>query len=372
MWRVSSTAPRCAPQARRRGGSESARSVGICNPWSDLVSCNLHFRALAAAVRRGVVDAGGIPFEFPTIAVGENLMKPTSMLFRNLMAMDVEESMRSYPLDAVVLLGGCDKSVPAELMGAASAGIPSIMVTGGPCGPAHFRGRELGVGTDIWRYTDDVRAGRMSLDEYDELEAAVIPSYGHCSEMGTASTMASLAEVMGMTLPNTAAISALDVRRSHAAEATGRRAVEMATQGPRPADVLTEASFDNAITALMALGGSTNAVIHLIAIAGRVGLDLPLHRFDEISRRTPVIANVRPSGAHLFEALGRAGGLPALLLELGDLIDLDAHTVSGRSLGEQIEGAVNRDPDVIHPVSDPYARGAASAWCRGRSRRMAP
>ena len=327
--------------------------VGICNPWSDLVSCNLHFRALAAAVRRGVVDAGGIPFEFPTIAVGENLMKPTSMLYRNLMAMDVEESMRSYPLDAVVLLGGCDKSVPAELMGAASAGIPSIMVTGGPCGPAHFRGRELGVGTDIWRYTDDVRAGRMSLDEYDELEAAVIPSYGHCSEMGTASTMASLAEVMGMTLPNTAAISALDVRRNHAAEATGRRAVEMATQGPRPADVLTEASFDNAITALMALGGSTNAVIHLIAIAGRVGVDLALHRFDEISRRTPVIANVRPSGAHLFEALGRAGGLPALLLELGDLIDRDAPTVSGRSLGEQIEGAVNQDPDVIRPVSDP-------------------
>ena len=327
--------------------------VGICNPWSDLVSCNLHLRSLAAAVRRGIIDAGGIPFEFPTISVGENLMKPTSMLYRNLMAMDVEESMRAYPLDAVVLLGGCDKSVPAELMGAASAGLPSILVTGGPCAPAHFRGRELGVGTDIWRYTDDVRAGRMSLDEYDELEAAVMPSYGHCSEMGTASTMASLTEVLGMTLPNTAAIPALNVRRNHAAEASGRRAVEMATQGPRPADVMSTASFDNAITALMALGGSTNAVIHLVAIAGRVGIDLPLHRFDEISRRTPVIANIRPSGDHLFEAVDRAGGIAALLLELGDLIDLDARTVSGCSLGEQIEGAVNRDREVIRCVDEP-------------------
>lgn len=332
--------------------------IGICNPWSDLVSCNLHFRALAAAVRRGVVAAGGIPFEFPTIAVGENLMKPTSMLYRNLMAMDVEESIRSYPLDAVVLLGGCDKSVPAELMGAASAGIPAIMVTGGPCGPAYYRGRELGVGTDIWRYTDDVRAGRMTLEEYDELEAAVIPSYGHCSEMGTASTMASVCEVLGMTLPNTAAIPALEAKRSHAAEASGRRAVEMATAGPSPADVLTAAAFDNAITALMALGGSTNAVVHLIAIANRVGVDLRLDRFDEISRRTPVLANVRPSGSHLFEAVGRAGGIPALLRELGNLIDPSARTVSGRTLGEQVDGAENLDRDVIRSVDDPIrARG---------------
>jgi len=339
--------------------------VGICNPWSDLVSCNLHFRALAAAVRRGVVEAGGIPFEFPTIAVGENLMKPTSMLFRNLMAMDVEESIRSYPLDAVVLLGGCDKSVPAELMGAASAGIPALMVTGGPCGPAHFRGRELGVGTDIWRYTDDVRAGRMTLEEYDELEAAVIPSYGHCSEMGTASTMASITEVLGMTLPNTAAIPALNAQRHHAAEASGRRAVEMATAGPRPADVLTAASFDNAITALMAIGGSTNAVVHLIAIANRVGVDLRLDRFDEISRRTPVIANVRPSGAHLFEAIDRAGGIPALLRELGDLVDLGAPTISGCTLGEQIEGAVNRDHDVLRSLDDPLRPRGGIGIVRG-------
>lgn len=339
--------------------------IGICNPWSDLVSCNLHFRALAAAVRRGVVDAGGIPFEFPTIAVGENLMKPTSMLYRNLMSMDVEESIRSYPLDAVVLLGGCDKSVPAELMGAASAGIPAIMITGGPCGPAHFRGRELGVGTDIWRYTDDVRAGRMSLEEYDELEAAVIPSYGHCSEMGTASTMASVTEALGMTLPNTAAIPALNAQRHHAAEASGRRAVEMATDGPRPAQVMTPASFDNAITTLMALGGSTNAVVHLIAIANRLGIELRLDRFDEISRRTPVLANVRPSGAHLFEAVGRAGGIPALLRELGELIDTDVLTVSGRTLGEQIEDAITLDPDVIRPANDPLRAQGGIGIVRG-------
>jgi dihydroxy-acid dehydratase len=339
--------------------------VGICNPWSDLVSCNLHFRSIAAAVRRGVSDAGGIPFEFPTIAVGENLMKPTSMLYRNLMAMDVEESIRSYPLDAVVLLGGCDKSVPAELMGAASAGVPAVMVTGGPCGPGHFRGRELGVGTDIWRYTDDVRAGRMSLDEYDELEAAVIPSYGHCSEMGTASTMASLCEAMGMTLPRSAAVSALNARRSPIAEESGRRAVRMATDGPCPSDVLTSAAFDNAITVLMALGGSTNAVIHLIAIANRVGVDLRLDRFDEISRRTPVLANVRPSGAHLFEAIERAGGIPAVLHELEDLLDLDALTVSGHTLGEQISGAVNGDHDVIRPRNNPLSTQGGIGVVRG-------
>jgi dihydroxy-acid dehydratase len=316
-------------------------------------------------VRRGVTDAGGIPFEFPTIAVGENLMKPTSMLYRNLMAMDVEESIRSYPLDAVVLLGGCDKSIPAELMGAASASVPALMVTGGPCGPAHFRGRELGVGTDIWRYTDDVRAGRMSLDEYDELEAAVIPSYGHCSEMGTASTMASLCEAMGMTLPGSAAVSALNARRSHIAEESGRRAVQMATDGPRPSNVLTNAAFDNAITVLMALGGSTNAVIHLIAIANRVNVDLPLDRFDEISRRTPVLANVRPSGAHLFEAIERAGGIAALLHELEDLLDLDAPTVSGHTLGEQISGATNGDQDVIRPRTDPLRSQGGIGVVRG-------
>ena len=340
-------------------------AVGICNPWSDLVSCNLHFRSLAAAARRGVIEAGGIPFEFPALAVGENLMKPTSMLYRNLMAMDVEESIRAYPLDAVVLLGGCDKSIPAELMGAASAGVPAIMVTGGPCAPAYFHGREIGVGTDIWHYTDDVRAGRMTLDEYDELEAAVIPSYGHCSEMGTASTMACIAEALGMTLPGTATIPAVDARRHHAAEASGRRAVEMATAGPRPAQILTESAFDNAITVLMALGGSTNAVVHLLALARRVGVELLLDRFSEISRRTPVLANVRPSGEHLFEALDRAGGVPALLRELTPIVDLGAATVSGGSLGDQVAGAENRDPEVLRVFHEPLSPEGGIAVLRG-------
>ena len=340
-------------------------TVGICNPWSDLVSCNLHFRALAAAVRRGVAEAGGIPFEFPTLAVGENLMKPTSMLYRNLMAMDVEESIRAYPLDAVVLLAGCDKSIPAELMGAASAGVPAIMVTGGPCAPAHFRGRELGVGTDIWHYTDDVRAGRMTLDEYDQLEAAVIPSYGHCSEMGTASTMSCLAETLGMTLPGTATIPAVDARRQHAAEASGRRAVELATAGPRPAEVLTSAAFDNAITVLMALGGSTNAVVHLLALARRVGIDLPLDRFGEVSRRTPVLANVRPSGEYLFEHLDRAGGVPALLQELAPLLDLDVQTVAGGTLGDRLTAVVNRDEAVLRPFGEPLSPTGGIAVLRG-------
>ena len=252
-------------------------------------------------------------------------------------------------------------------MGAASAGVPAIMVTGGPCAPAHFRGRELGVGTDIWHYTDDVRAGRMTLDEYDQLEAAVIPSYGHCSEMGTASTMSCLAETLGMTLPGTATIPAVDARRQHAAEASGRRAVELATAGPRPAEVLTSAAFDNAITVLMALGGSTNAVVHLLALARRVGIDLPLDRFGELSRRTPVLANVRPSGEYLFEHLDRAGGVPALLQELAPLLDLDVQTVAGGTLGDRLTAVVNRDEAVLRPFGEPLSPTGGIAVLRAAS-----
>src|SRR5438034_992857 len=228
--------------------------VGICNSWSELVSCNLHFRSLAEAVKRGVLLAGGLPLEFPTIALGENLMKPTTMLFRNLMSMDVEECIRAYPFDAVVLLGGCDKTVPAQLMGAASADVPAIMVTGGPSEPAWFRGRPLGAGTDLWHYADELRAGRMTRDEFAQLESAATPTFGHCNEMGTASTMTSLAEALGMTLPGTASIPAVDAARLRAAEATGRRAVELAREELRPSQILTEAAFDNAVTLLAALG----------------------------------------------------------------------------------------------------------------------
>src|SRR4030081_1470045 len=254
--------------------------IGICNSWSELVNCNVHLRGLAEAVKRGVLQAGGFPREFPVMSLGENLMKPTTMLFRNLMAMDVEESIRSYPLDSVVLIGGCDKTVPGQLIGAASADVPAIMITGGPAQPAYFRGRELGGGTDLWHYADELRAGRMTQEEFAELEAAATPSYGHCNEMGTASTMTSLVEALGMCLPGTAAIPAVDARRRRAAEATGARAVAMAREGPRPSEILTVEALENAITLLMAVGGSTNAVIHLLALAGRVGVPLSLDRFE--------------------------------------------------------------------------------------------
>jgi dihydroxy-acid dehydratase len=337
--------------------------VGICNSWSELVNCNLHFRSLAEAVKRGVLQAGGLPLEFPTISLGENLMKPTTMLFRNLMAMDVEESIRSNPLDAVVLIGGCDKTVPAQLMGAASADIPAIMVTGGPSQPAWFRGRQLGVGTDLWHYADELRAGRMTQGEFDELEAAATPSYGHCNEMGTASTMTSLVEALGMCLPGTASIPAVDARRRRAAEATGARAVALATEGPRPTEILTAEALDNAITLLMAIGGSTNAVIHLLALAGRVGVPLSLERFDELSRRTPVLVNVRPSGEHLIEQLFHAGGVPAVLNELSTLLHGDALTVTGRSLAEGYQAPLDRS--VIAALDAPFAAAAAVAVVRG-------
>jgi dihydroxy-acid dehydratase len=339
--------------------------IGICNSWSELVNCNLHFRGLAESVKRGVLLAGGVPLEFPTISLGENLMKPTSMLFRNLMAMDVEESIRAYPLDAVVLLGGCDKTVPAQLMGAASADVPAIMVTGGPSEPGVFRGRQLGAGTDLWHYADELRAGRMTRGEFDELEAAATPTFGHCNEMGTASSMTSVVEALGMCLSGTASIPAVDAARHRAAEATGRRAVELAVEGPRPSEVLTAAAFDNAITLLMALGGATNVVLHLLALAGRVGVPLSLDRFDELSRRTPVIANVRPSGEHLVEQLHHAGGVAALLKELAPLLDLTARTVEGQALGELVEGASVYDRDVIFPLESPLAGEGGIAVLRG-------
>jgi dihydroxy-acid dehydratase len=339
--------------------------IGICNSWSELVNCNLHFRGLAEAVKRGVLLAGGLPLEFPTISLGENLMKPTAMLFRNLMAMDVEESIRANPLDAIVLLGGCDKTVPAQLMGAASADIPAIMLTGGPSEPAWFRGRQLGVGTDLWAYADDLRAGRMSQEEFDELEAAATPSYGHCNEMGTASTMTSIVEALGMCLPGTASIPAVDAGRQRAAEATGARAVELALHGPRPAEILTAEAFDNAITLLMALGGATNAVIHLLALAGRVGVPLTLDHFDQLSRRTPVLVNVRPSGEHLVEQLYHAGGVAAVLKELMPLLHGDARTVTGETLADGVARADVLDRDVIASLEAPLAPEGGIAVLRG-------
>jgi dihydroxy-acid dehydratase len=339
--------------------------IGICNTWSELVNCNLHFRTLAQAVKRGVLQAGGLPLEFPTISLGEAFMKPTTMLYRNLMAMDVEETIRANPLDAVVLLGGCDKTIPATLMGAASVDLPTIMVTGGPTEPAVYCGRQLGAGTDLWRYTNEYRAGQMSEAEYQDLEAALVPSVGHCPEMGTASTMSAIVEALGMSLPGSAFIPAVDARRHSIAEATGRQAVQLAKQGLRPSQILTADAFDNAITVLMALGGSTNAVIHLLALAGRVGVDLTLDRFGEISELVPLIANVRPAGEHLIEQLFHAGGLPAVMSRLDGLLKLDCMTVTEQTLGENITGAKVTDPAVIRSREDPLQAAGSIVVLRG-------
>jgi dihydroxy-acid dehydratase len=339
--------------------------IGICNPWSELVNCNLHFRALAAAVRRGVQQAGGLPLEFGTTSLGENLMKPTTMLYRNLMAMDVEESIRSHPLDAVVLLAGCDKTVPAELMGAASVDIPAIMLTGGPAQPARFRGRDLAVGSDLWHFTEELRAGRMSAAEFAELEAAANPSVGHCNEMGTASTMAALVEALGMALPGSAAVPAVDSRRYAAAERAGARAVEIAWSGLRPSQVLTAAAFDNAIVVLAALGGSTNAIIHLIALAGRAGVELPLQRFDDLAARTPLLVNMRPAGEYLFEDFFHAGGVPALMRELLPLLHADAVTVSGQTIAECVRDAPPADGDVVRTLAEPLGPPGSLVVLRG-------
>jgi dihydroxy-acid dehydratase len=348
-----------------RAALEGRPVIGICNAWSELVNCNLHFRGLAEAAKRGVMQAGGLPLEFPTISLGENLMKPSAMLFRNLMAMDVEECIRSYPLDAVVLLGGCDKTVPAQLMGAISAGVPAIMVTGGPSQAAYFRGRELGAGTDLWHYADELRAGRMSQAAFAELEAAATPSFGHCNELGTASTMTALVEALGMCLPGTSTIPAVDAARMRAAELTGARAVGLAREGLAPADVITADSLDNAITLLMALGGGTNAVVHLLALAGRLGVPLTLDRFDELSRRTPVIGNLRPSGEHLFEHLHRAGGVQAVLKQLAPLLAEDAMTVAGTTLSRGYADAETLDGRVIATLAEPFAAEGGLAILRG-------
>ncbi len=327
--------------------------IGIANSWSELTNCNAHFRQLAEAVKRGVWMAGGFPLEFPTMSLGEPFMKPTTMLYRNLMAMEVEENIRANPLDGVVLLSGCDKTTPAMLMGAASADIPAIMVTGGPMLKGNWRGQELGSSTDCRRFYEELKAGTITDEEFAEIESCISRSAGHCMVMGTASTMASIVEALGMTLPGCAAIPAPDARRYQLAEATGRRIVELVKEDIRPSDILTRKAFENAIRVNMAIGGSTNAIVHLIAIAGRVGIDLPLSLFDELSRTTPWIANVKPSGKYLMEDLYYAGGLPAVMKELSPLLHLDALTVTGKTVGENIKNARVYNRDVIVPLSEP-------------------
>ncbi len=339
--------------------------IGICNSWSELTHCNMHLKQLAEAVKRGVWQAGGFPLEFPVMSLGEYNMRPTTMLYRNLMSMEVEESITANPLDGVVLLSGCDKTTPAMMMGAVSADVPAIVVTGGPQLAGNWRGEELGTCTDCRRYQQELRAGRITEDDWAELQGSIIRSPGHCAVMGTASTMAAIAEAMGMALPGNAAIPAADSRRSQLAEAAGRHIVKLVALDLRPSKIVTRQSLENSIRTLHAVGGSTNAIVHLIAIAGRAGIDLPMSLFDEMSRSTPLLLDLKPSGQFLMADFFHAGGLPALLRGMSPLLDLDAITVTGRSLGECISESKTYDTELIRDLERPLSPEGGLAVLRG-------
>ncbi len=339
--------------------------IGICNTYSELNHCNSHLRQVSEAVKRGVLAAGGFPLEFPTISLGEVYLSPTSMLCRNLAAMDTEEMIRGNPLSGVVLLTNCDKTTPAALMGAASADLPTIMVSGGPMLNGHYQGEILGACTDCRRYSAEYEAGTISAETYKGIEQNLVRSAGHCMVMGTASTMNSLMEALGMALPGNGAIPASDSRRLQLAQAAGRRIVDLVERDIRPSQILTAAAFDNAITLLNAVGGSTNAIVHLPAIAGRVGVELPLSRFDEISRRSPLIANMRPTGEYQMEDLFYAGGIPAVLKQLLPLLHGDALTVTGRTLAENVADAAVSNPAVIRSLDDPLEAEGGLSILRG-------
>ncbi|HEY6571019.1 MAG TPA: IlvD/Edd family dehydratase [Candidatus Limnocylindrales bacterium] len=323
--------------------------IGIINSWSEVAGCNAHMRELATHVREGVLRAGGFPVEIPVISLGEPIMKPTTMLYRNLMAMAVEELIRANPVDGVVLIAGCDKTIPASLMGAASANVPALMVTGGPQLSGRWRNEEIGACTDCWRLHDDLRGGRITEEDWQEIEVGMVRSAGHCSPMGTASTMACLTEAIGMAPIGSAAVPAVDSRRGQLAERAGAQIVDLVAAGIRPSDIMTREAFENAIRTLHLIGGSTNAVIHLVAMAGRVGIELPLEAFDERSAQTPVLVNIKPAGTHLMEDFYYAGGLPAAMAQITDRLHLDALTVSGGTLGEGLAGATVIDDNVIRP-----------------------
>jgi L-arabonate dehydrase len=341
--------------------------IGICNTWSELTPCNAHFRELADWVKRGVWEAGGFPLEFPVMSLGETQLRPTAMLFRNLASMDVEESIRGNPIDGVVLLMGCDKTTPSLLMGAASCDLPTIGLSGGPMLSGKFQGCDLGSGTGIWRMTEQVRIGQMKLEEFFEAESCMHRSKGHCMTMGTASTMASMVEALGMSLPGNAAIPAVDARRNTLAQMTGRRAVQIVKDDLRMSTILTREAFENAIRANAAIGGSTNAVIHLIALAGRVGVPLGLNDFDRLGSHLPCLVNMQPSGKYLMEDFFYAGGVPAVLRQLGEAGELhrDALTANGQSIWQNVCDAPCWNPDVIHRFSEPFKSNAGIAVLRG-------
>ena len=339
--------------------------IAIINTWSDINACHSHFRQRAEEVKRGVLQAGGFPLEMPAIALAEVFQKPTTMLYRNLLALEAEELLRSYPVDGAVLMGGCDKTTPALLMGAISMNLPAIFMPAGPMLSGHWRDHTLGSGSDVWKYWAEKRAGNLSDAQWLELEDGIARSPGHCMTMGTASTMTSATEALGLTLPGAASIPAADSRHGRMAADSGRRIVEMVWSDLKPRNLITAGSIDNAITTALALGGSTNAVVHLIAIARRAGIALSLDRFDALSRKTPLVANIRPAGKYLMEDFYYAGGLRALLAGIADLLSLGERTVNGSTLGENLSGAEVFNDDVILPRDRALVSSGSLAVLRG-------
>ena len=339
--------------------------IAIINTWSEANPCHIHLRERAEDVKRGVLQAGGFPMEIPAISLGETFQKPTTMMYRNLLAMETEELLRSYPADGCVLLGGCDKNTPALLMGAISMNLPAIFVPAGPMLRGNWHGQVLGSGADVMKYWSERRAGNLDLQSWQEIENGIARSPGTCMTMGTASTMTSVAEALGFSLPGASSIPAVDSNHPRMANLSGRRIVDMVWEDLKPRDILTASSFDNAITAVLALAGSTNAVIHMLALAGRAGIKLELDRFDELSAHTPVLANIRPSGKYLMEDFYYAGGLPALLQALAPQLDLTVRTVSGKTLEEDISGAKIYNQDVIRTLDNPVYGSAGLAILRG-------
>lgn len=339
--------------------------IGICNTFSEFTPCNAHFRGLIEHIKRGVLDAGGVPLEFPVFSCGESNLRPTAMLFRNLASMDVEESIRGNPMDGVVLMAGCDKTTPSLLMGAASCDLPTIVVSGGPMLNGRFRGQAIGSGTDVWKFSEEVRGGRMSREEFMAAENGMSRSAGHCMTMGTGSTMGCMVESLGISLPGNATWPAVDANRARLARSSGRRIVDMVHEDQRLSQVLTREAFENATRVNAAIGGSTNAVVHLLAIAGRVGVPLTLDDWDQQGRGIPTLLDLMPSGKYLMEDFCYAGGLPALLAEISDLLHLDTPTVSGHSLRDNLKGVVNFNKDVIRSRDNPLVTDGGIAVLKG-------
>jgi len=343
---------------------ESKPVIGICNTWSELTPCNAHFRELAESVKRGISEAGGFPVEFPVMSLGETLIKPTAMLYRNLVSMDVEESIRANPVDGVVLMCGCDKTTPALVMGACSVNLPTLVVSGGPMLTGKYQGRDIGT-SDVWRFSEDLKMGRINEEEFNSVEAAMCRSRGHCAVMGTASSMACMVEALGLSLPGNAAIPAADSRRKTLAQLSGLRIVDMVRESLTLSDILTREAFENAINVNAAIGGSTNFVIHLLAIAGRIGIDLNLEDFDNTVRKIPLLANIQPSGKYFMEDLYYAGGLPAVMKQMESVLHRNAITVNGKTVGENLAGVQAYGPDVISEWEKPFNAHAGIAVLKG-------